>query len=74
MADGNVKVIIGMGSTPKDVPVKMGDTVKSALQNASITVPPAKDIRVNGQPASLDYELMPGDQVSFLPKIEGGKR
>ena len=73
MADKKpVQVIIGLGAKPKDIDVEMGDTVRKALEKAGIPIPNAKDIRVNGGPASLDFQLMPGDQVSFLPKIEGG--
>lgn len=68
-----VKIIPGMGADPVDVDYTMGTTVRQALAKAGLTVPNAKDIRVNSQPASLDYQLMPNDMVSFLPKIEGGR-
>lgn len=67
-----VKIISGMGAQPVDVEIEIGMTVRQALEKKGMTVPSAKDIRVNSQPASLDYQLMPNDIVSFLPKIEGG--
>lgn len=67
-----VQIIKGIGVDPVTVDVEMGDTVRQVLSRASMQVPNAKDIRVNGQPAGLDSEIMPGDSVSFLPKIEGG--
>lgn len=67
-----VKIIRAIGTDPVDVDVEMGMTVRQALQKAGLEIPNAKDIRVNNNPASLEYTLMPGDMVSFLPKIEGG--
>ena len=77
MQQGNanrVKIVPGMGADPVDVEIEPGMTIRQALQKAGMQVPSAKDIRVNSQPASLEYSLMPNDLVSFLPKIEGGVR
>lgn len=54
------------------VEVAEGETCSSLLAALSISQDLPIVILVNGRAQNKDYKLQEGDQVSFLPPLEGG--
>ena len=63
--------ILNLGRSSTEVDVPPGATVQEALEKAGIDTGGRK-ITVNGINGSAAHELVPGDTIVLLPKVEGG--
>lgn len=63
--------ILNLGKSKTIVDVPPGTTVTDALNKAGVDTAGRK-ISVNGINGSASYELVEGDVVTLLPKVEGG--
>lgn len=63
--------ILNLGKSKTEVEVTPGTTVQEALEKAGVD-PGGRKISVNGINGSAAHELVQGDVITLLPKVEGG--
>lgn len=66
--------ILQGGAASKEVELNANPepTIKCALQKAGISLPAAKEVRLNNRPSDFDTELNDGDIISVTSKVNGG--